>query len=70
MSDPDEVNLATDPPMSTLIRLGSIARHAEELFGDDPHEVDKAAIESLLADPDVKAWMAAADEMALLPVKR
>lgn len=64
MNDP----LAPDPP--TLIKLGSIARHVDELLSADGHDFDRAALDGLLADPDVKAWMAAADKLALLPVKR
>jgi hypothetical protein len=52
------------------VKLGSIARHVEELVGPAPHVVDKHAIEALLGDPEVVEWMKAADNMALLPVPR
>lgn len=66
---PKDVPLA-DVPMTLLLKLGSIARHAEEYFGPTSSEVDRGAIESLLADPEVVEWMKAADASALLPVKR
>jgi hypothetical protein len=59
-----------DPPKGVLIKLGSIARHADEVLSPGAHELDVAAIKSLLVDPEVVAWMAAADVLALLPVKR
>lgn len=59
-----------NPPASLLVKLGSIARHAEELLSPSGNDFDANTIRALLADPDVKAWMEAADEMALLPVMR
>lgn len=61
---------ALHPPTATLIKLGSIARHAEEAISDDGHPFDMVAVRSLLLDPDVRDWMVAADKLALLPVKR
>lgn len=55
---------------SLMIKLGSLARHIEELHGAGGHEADKHAIESLLGDPEVAAFMQAADDLALLPVRR
>lgn len=54
----------------TLVKLGSIARHAEELVGPGGHSADRAAIEALLQDPAVAEFMAEADRLALLPVLR
>jgi hypothetical protein len=65
-----------EPDASTLIKIGSLARHGEEIVRkirtDDhgPHEVDLAAVEGLLSDPEVQEWMAAMDAKALLPVMR
>lgn len=56
--------------LGLLVKLGSIARHAEEAVSGDGHHFDLAAIESLLADPQVQEWMAAMDTLALLPVRR
>jgi hypothetical protein len=61
---------AWEPSVSVLVKLGSIARHLEEMTGPGGHHFDVAAVTSLLADPEVKAWMAEADALALLPVSR
>lgn len=61
---------ALKPSVQTLVKLGSIARHAEEMLSDDGHVYDADAIKGLLADEDVQRWMAAADRLALLPVVR
>lgn len=44
--------------MSLMIKLASIAIHVEELLSSDGHEFDEKAIEGLLADAEVKAWLA------------
>lgn len=59
-----------DMPLGLAVKLGSIARHADELLSPGGHEADANAIRSLLTDPEVAEWMAHADSMALLPVKR
>lgn len=61
---------AVSPPITVVIKLGSIARHVEELLGPSGHSFDKVALAGLLNDPEVREWMAAADELALLPVIR
>jgi hypothetical protein len=58
------------PPATLLVKLGSIARHVEELCGPQPHVLDQHALKALLDDPEVQEWMKAADGMALLPVLR
>lgn len=58
------------PSPSVLCKLGSIALHASELMSPDRHEFDVAATQQLLDDPEVRAWIAAADAMALLPKRR
>jgi len=69
-----------NPSKSLLIKLGSIAVHAEEL-GDmlkkgDPEslraglEYDKVTIQSLLTDPEVIEWRKEMDKRAFLPRKR
>ena len=54
--------------LSVLVKLGSIAVHAEELLSPEGHAVDKMALDQLLNDPDVKLWIKA--NAAFLPVKR
>lgn len=58
------------PDAALLVKLGSIAVHADELTGVDGHTFDREAIRSLVTDPDVVTWVKAMDAMALLPVKR
>ena len=58
------------PSAQLLIKLGSIITHYEEYTSKNGHEFDKIAIDSLLADPDVKEWMKEMNDMALLPHKR
>lgn len=59
-----------EPNPVLLVKLGSIARHAQELVSPDGHEFDKIALSSLLDDADVVAWMEDMDAAALLPVLR
>jgi hypothetical protein len=69
-------NLATpkdtllSPSLSTLVKLGSIAVHVDELFSSDGHEFDKLAIQNLLNDSEVVEWLAGMQKLAMLPVKR
>jgi hypothetical protein len=64
MSDP------LKPSMTLLVKLGSIAVHVEEILSPQGHSFDKAALDTVLKDSEVKAWITAMDEMALLPRKR
>lgn len=59
-----------EPTPAVLVKLGSIARHAEELLSPGGHEFDHNAIEGLLNDSEVREWMDTADRLALLPVMR
>ena len=58
------------PSVSLLVKLGSIAVHVQEMLGPGGHHFDKAALDGLNDDPEVKEWVNAMDAMALLPVKR
>lgn len=58
------------PDFPTLVKLGSIIVHAKELISPGGHEFDKTALETLLADPGVKAWLKKMDDAAFLPVMR
>lgn len=60
----------TKPSMSLLCKLGSIAVHTEELLSPDGHEFDRAALASLMTDPEVVTWLAEMQKAAFLPVKR
>lgn len=57
-------------PTVTMVKLGSIAVHAEEFLSPTGHGFDKIALQQLLDDPDVKDWLFAMDKLALLPRKR
>ena len=58
------------PGAALLVKLGSVAVHAEEFLSPKGHEFDRVALDQLLADPEVRAWLRAMDGMALLPRKR
>ena len=64
---------ATDPlkpDVALLCKLGSIARHAQELTSKDGHAFDRIALLDVLKDRAVTEWLASMDAMALLPVMR
>lgn len=52
------------------IKLASIAVHVEEAYSPSGHEVDRHAISSLLADPDVRGFLDDPKNAVFLPVKR
>lgn len=58
-------------PASLLVKIGSIVGHVEELRSPHGDETfDGSAIDSLLTDPEVRAWLAEMRAMALLPLPR
>jgi hypothetical protein len=59
-----------NPDVRTLAKIGSILAHVEEFFGSGSHHFDKAAIDSLMADPDVIGWIEGMRRLALLPAPR
>jgi hypothetical protein len=58
------------PSAALLCKLGSLVVHAEEMLSAKGHHFDLDTIRSLLADSEVKAWLAQMDKLALLPKKR
>ncbi len=56
--------------LGLMVKLGSIAVHTAELLSADGHEFDKAALDTLLADPEVVDWLALMDAQAYLPKRR
>jgi len=62
MSDP------LKPELGLLVKLGSIAVHVEEMMSPKGHRFDKAAIQTLLDDAEVKQWIK--DMGVYMPVKR
>jgi hypothetical protein len=66
-------NSAGVPQLSTLsvlVKLASLAVHVEEYFSTGCHQFDKTAIDQLLADPEIRDWIAKMTEKGMLPVKR
>lgn len=62
MSDP------LKPSVALLSKLGSIAVHAKELLSPKGHAFDRSALETLLDDAEIKAWI---KEMGVfMPVRR
>lgn len=64
------VDPTKNPAVTLLIKLGSIAVHVDELLSPDGRNIDKLALEPLLRDPEVTAWLQQMDRLAYLPVKR
>jgi hypothetical protein len=64
MSDPLKVKAGV------LIKLGSLAVHTEEMISSKGHHFDRAAIQALLDDPEIREWLKEMDKLAFLPVKR
>lgn len=58
------------PTATLLIKLGSLAVHAEEFLSPDGHGFDRIAINQLLQDPEIVEWRKTMDKMAFLPKKR
>lgn len=63
------------PDMATLVALGSLAVHIEEYLvseRENPNAAaaDRSAIDTLLAMPSLRRWLATMDAVALLPQKR
>jgi len=65
-----ECVLESGLPSSLKEKLGSIAVHVDEYLSDHGHPHDRAAIESLLADPEISEWISGMNEIGLLPLKR
>ena len=58
------------PTLGLLVKLGSIAVHAEELISPKGHPFDKVALETLINDPEIRDWLAMMNHYGMLPVKR
>jgi len=59
-----------EPSKTLLIKLGSIAKHTEELLSDKGHQFDVEVLKALLNDVEVAEWLSEMDKLALLPKKR
>lgn len=58
------------PPLTLLVKLGSIAVHVDEMLSSDGHQFDRVALQGLIADPEVIDWIAQMDTAAFVPKKR
>ena len=58
------------PSPALLAKLGSVLIHVEEFLSDDGHAFDRAAIDALAQDSEIKEWLAAMRTMALVPEQR
>jgi hypothetical protein len=58
------------PNTLILVKLGSIAVHAEELLSPQAHAFDHVALRTLLESADVQEWLKQMADMAFVPVKR
>lgn len=59
-----------NPDAALLVKLGSIIVHFDEATSPNGHDFDINTARTLLADPDVKAWIDAMTKAAMLPQKR
>lgn len=58
------------PSPKVLVKLGSIAVHADEALSPDGHKFDLVALRQLLKDEEVVEWLKGMDGLALIPKKR
>lgn len=58
------------PSPSLLVCLGSIAVHTDELMGPGGHTFDRVALQTLFANPELKAWIQEMTALGMLPVQR
>lgn len=58
------------PTASLLVKLGSIIVHYQEAISPTGHHFDKAALDGLMNDQEVKEWLKSMDSLSLLPKKR
>ncbi len=71
-----EINMAAKlpevlaPSASLLCKLGSIIVHCDEFLSPDGHHFDKIALQELLGDSEVVAWISGMDSLCMLPLKR
>jgi hypothetical protein len=55
-------------PLTLVVKLASVAVHAQEMLSPDGHEFDGVALERVANDPEVAAWLKTLGPLA--PVKR
>ena len=60
----------TKPSLALLCKLGSIVVHVEEMLSPAGHGFDRIALDQLLSDAEVKAWIADMEFAAMVPKMR
>ena len=60
----------TEVNLHILVKLASIAVHVEEYLSDDGHPYDRVALEQLVRDPDLQAYLGTLKAAGFLPQKR
>lgn len=55
-------------PVALAAKLAAVVVHADEMLSGDGHNFDRVALESIVRDPQVQAWVVSLG--ALAPVKR
>ena len=58
------------PSLSLIVKLASLVVHVDELLSPTGHDFDRAAIRTIINDPEVNELLKAMRADALLPVKR
>jgi hypothetical protein len=58
------------PSLSVAVKLASLAVHLEEMLSPSRHRYDVSAAETILRDPELRAYLAEMDKLTLLPVRR
>ena len=61
---------ALKPSMALLCKLGSIVIHAEEGLSSKGHHFDITELKTRVGDPEVRDWLRAMDDLALIPKRR
>ena len=62
--------LQKHPTVSLVAKVGSILAHIEEAESADGHAFDWIAVQSLMRDPEVRAWLKSLRKGGLLPKSR
>ena len=58
------------PELAVLAKLSAVVVHLEEWLAADSHPNDRLALEAVLCDPEVQAWVRGMEALALAPLKR
>ena len=59
-----------DIPITLVAKLGSLVVHVQEYLSRNSNPVDRSAIETIINDPEINAWVKELEKDALVAVKR